>query len=87
MMAEYGGMLAASLFGAAVFFGGGLGIGGPAGVVLMIVIAAVIAVAMIWVKWTFPRMRSDQLMALAWKVLTPLALVQLLIVGAVAPWL
>jgi len=87
MMAEYGGLLAASLFGAAVFFGGGFGVGGPLGVVLMIVIAAIIAIAMQWAKWTFPRMRSDQLMGLAWKVLTPLALVQLLIVGVVAPWL
>jgi NADH-quinone oxidoreductase subunit H len=42
---------------------------------------------MIWVKWTFPRMRSDQLMDLAWKVLTPMALVQLLVVGAVIAWL
>ena len=57
------------------------------GVILMIVIAVVIAVSMIWAKWTFPRMRADQLMGLAWKVLTPLALVQLLIVGVVAPWL
>jgi len=87
MMSEYGGMVAASFFGAAIFFGGGLGFGGVAGVVLMIAIAVVLAVAMIWAKWTFPRMRADQLMSLAWKVLTPLALVQLLIVGVVAPWL
>ena len=87
MMAEYGGLLAASLFGAAMFFGGGLGIGGWLGVVLMIVIAVVIAVTMIWAKWTFPRMRSDQLMSVAWKVLTPLALLQLVLVGVVAPWL
>jgi len=80
-------MVAASFFGAAIFFGGGLGFGGVAGVVLMIAIAVVLAVAMIWAKWTFPRMRADQLMSLAWKVLTPLALVQLLIVGVVAPWL
>jgi len=87
MMAEYGGVLAASLFGAAMFFGGGLGIGGWLGVVIMIGIAAVIATTMIWVKWTFPRMRADQLMSLAWKVLTPLALLQLVLVGVVAPWL
>jgi len=87
MMSEYGGMVAAAFFGAAIFFGGGLGFGGVAGVVLMIAIAVVLAVAMIWAKWTFPRMRADQLMSLAWKVLTPLALVQLLIVGVVAPWL
>ena len=87
MMSEYGGILAASLFGAALFFGGGFGIDGWAGVALMLLTAVVIAVAMIWTKWTFPRMRADQLMALAWKVLTPIALVQLLVVGVVAPWL
>lgn len=87
MMSEYGGVVAASLFGAAVFFGAGFGFSGWVGIVLMVATAALIAVAMIWVKWTFPRMRADQLMSLAWKVLTPLALVQLLLVGAVAPWL
>ena len=87
MMAEYGGIVAASLFGAALFFGGGLGLPGVFGAVAFIAIAALIAVAMIWVKWTFPRMRSDQLMNLAWKVLTPMALVQLLVAGVVAAWL
>lgn len=87
MMAEYGGMVAASLFGAALFFGGGLGIPGPVGAVVFVAIAALIATAMIWVKWTFPRMRPDQLMGFAWKVLTPMALAQLVVVGVVIPWL
>ena len=89
MMAEYGGIVAASLFGTAVFFGGGLGVRGVLGAVLYAAIAASIALAMIWVKWTFPRMRPDQLMSLAWKVLTPMALAQLLLAGivtAVIPW-
>jgi NADH-quinone oxidoreductase subunit H len=89
MMAEYGGMVAASLFGTAVFFGGGLGASGPLGAVIYAFIAASIAFAMLWVKWTYPRMRPDQLMTLAWKVLTPMALVQLAIAGvltAVIPW-
>jgi len=87
MMAEYGGIVAASLFGAALFFGGGLGLPGVFGALAFMAIAGFIAVAMIWVKWTFPRMRSDQLMNLAWKVLTPMALVQLLIAGVVTAWL
>ncbi len=87
MMAEYGGVVAASLFGAAVFFGGGLGLSGVPGAIVFVVIAVLLAVGMIWAKWTFPRMRPDQLMTFAWKVLTPMALVQLLVVGAVLPWL
>lgn len=87
MMAEYGGMVAAALFGAAFFFGGYLHLPGVWGVLLFVVLATAIAVAMIWVKWTFPRMRPDQLMTTAWKVLTPMALVQLAIVGVVIPWL
>lgn len=86
MMAEYGGVVVASLFGAALFFGGGFGLPGIVGGVLFAAIAACIAVSMLWVKWTFPRMRPDQLMSLAWKVLTPMALVQLVLVGLVIPW-
>lgn len=84
MMAEYGGIVAASLFGAAVFFGGGLGLPEPFGAIVFVVIAFAQATAMIWIKWTLPRMRPDQLMTLAWKVLTPMALAQLLIAGAIA---
>lgn len=83
MMAEYGGIVSTSLFGASMFFGGGLGLRGPLGALLFVVIAAAIAVLIMWVKWTFPRMRPDQLMTFAWKVLTPMALVQLAIAAIV----
>ncbi|NIO71516.1 MAG: NADH-quinone oxidoreductase subunit NuoH [Anaerolineae bacterium] len=36
-----------------------------------------------WVRGTFPRIRIDHLLALAWKFLVPLALVNLMIVGLV----
>ncbi len=87
MMSEYGGMVVAALFAAAFFFGGYLGLPGILGPIALILKATLLVVLMIWIKWTFPRMRPDQLMSLAWKVLTPMALVQLVIVGAVIPWL
>ncbi len=36
-----------------------------------------------WIRWTIPRFRFDQLMHLGWKVLIPVAMVNLLITGIV----
>jgi NADH-quinone oxidoreductase subunit H len=41
-----------------------------------------VALAMIWIRGTLPRLRYDQLMALGWKVLIPLTLANILVTGA-----
>ncbi|MGH7731976.1 MAG: NADH-quinone oxidoreductase subunit NuoH [Candidatus Eiseniibacteriota bacterium] len=40
----------------------------------------------IWVRWTYPRLRYDQLMSLGWKVLLPLALANILLTSVLVWW-
>ncbi len=42
-----------------------------------------VAVVMIWIRGTLPRLRYDQLMALGWKVLIPAALINIVLTGAI----
>ncbi len=66
---------------AVLFLGGWRGPVLPPPVWLLVKIIFV-ALIMIWVRGTLPRLRYDQLMALGWKVLIPAALLNIMITGA-----
>ncbi|MFA5182171.1 MAG: NADH-quinone oxidoreductase subunit NuoH [Syntrophales bacterium] len=77
-MAEYAHLLLASCLVTLLFLGGWNGPVLPAllwfGIKLLLVFFV-----FIWVRATFPRVRYDQLMMFSWKVLTPLAFLNLLV--------
>ena len=41
-----------------------------------------VAFVMFWARFTYPRFREDQLQSLAWKVLIPVGLLNLVVTGA-----
>jgi NADH-quinone oxidoreductase subunit H len=77
-LVEYSEALALAAVMTTLFLGGWKGPLLPAVLWFTIKVVAVFAV-MIWVRGTFPRVRIDQLMALAWKFLLPLAVINLLV--------
>ncbi len=77
-LAEYGEALAMSTIIATLFLGGWRGPILPPWLWLVLKVIIVFFV-MVWTRTTFPRVRIDQLMALAWKFLLPLAIINLLI--------
>jgi len=97
-IAEYSNMVTASALMATLFFGGWDipftswdSTGDPSVVKTLATLAVfglktfVFLFTYIWVRWTLPRFRYDQLMALGWKVLLPLALLYIMLL-AVAIW-
>jgi len=92
MLAEYADMLLVALVGAALFLGGWsspfgnfLGLGllnqGAWGVFWLAAKGLFLVFTHMWLRWTLPRLRVDQLMHLSWKVLTPFSFACLLGVG------
>ncbi|UCE56279.1 MAG: NADH-quinone oxidoreductase subunit NuoH [Desulfobacterales bacterium] len=81
-LGEYVHMQVLGAFVAVFFLGGWRGPLLPAPVWLFIKIILV-ALIMIWIRGTLPRLRYDQLMAVGWKVLIPAALLNIMVTGAI----
>jgi NADH-quinone oxidoreductase subunit H len=83
-MAEYMEVLVISGIAATCFFGGWHGPGpealAPLWMLLKIMVGAVL---FIWVRATLPRLRYDQLMSFGWKILLPLATLNVLVTAIV----
>jgi len=82
--AEYLNLIVISAITATVFLGGWLlpfGLDPPAWVDPIVVLAkmGLIVAFFIWIRATLPRLRYDQLMALGWKILLPLATLNVLV--------
>jgi NADH-quinone oxidoreductase subunit H len=52
------------------------------GIIWFFVKTSFMVFLMIWVRFTFPRLREDQLQQFAWKFLIPVSLVNILAAGA-----
>ncbi|MEN9369880.1 MAG: NADH-quinone oxidoreductase subunit NuoH [Bacteroidota bacterium] len=92
LFAEYINMFVSSAIMASLYFGGynypGMHLISNPNVAALIGVAAFFTKILlfifffIWVRWTVPRFRYDQLMKLGWKVLIPLAIINIALTGA-----
>lgn len=94
-LAEYAMMFLVAMFGVTLFLGawntplpniGSLKLADYTtgmfwGIFWVLIKSLLVVAAQMWIRWTLPRLRVDQLMSLCWKVLTPLAFACLVISG------
>jgi NADH-quinone oxidoreductase subunit H len=96
LFAEYANMFISSTILAIVFLGGyhfpgmawvnenwGINIGALLGFLTLFAKICFFIFFYMWVRWTIPRFRYDQLMHLGWKILIPLAVINIIITGIV----
>ena len=79
-LGEYVNMLVLSGLLTVLFLGGWHGVLFP-GVVWFVLKVMLVVFVLMWMRWTFPRFRMDQLMGFGWKVLIPLSLLNILLTG------
>lgn len=83
---EYTYVFIHSCVATALFLGGWQGPFLP-GIAWFLLKTYFVVFVIMWVRWTFPRLRSDQLITLAWKVLIPLALFNIICTALVLYWI
>ena len=81
-LAEYTNMVIAAAMFTVLFLGGWHGPLFP-GMIWFLIKTYFLIFVVMWARWTYPRIRFDQLMNFAWKVLIPFSLVNLLITAIV----
>ncbi len=81
-LAEYTNMFIVSAVATILFLGGWQGPILPPVVWFLLKVYAMIFL-MMWFRWTFPRLRFDQLITFAWKILIPLSLANLILTALV----
>jgi NADH-quinone oxidoreductase subunit H len=87
MLAEYASMFVVACVATTMFLGGWTGIlpqqfiPGP---IWFIVKALFLVVCQMWLRWSLPRLRVDQLMHMCWKVMLPISLFLVLGTGFLA---
>jgi NADH-quinone oxidoreductase subunit H len=86
-MAEYIKMIAVSMIGASLFLGGYWGPGVTTypwlGPIYLFIKVVILIFVFVWIRATLPRIRYDRLMALGWKVLFPLGILNTLVTAGV----
>ena len=81
-LAEYTNMFIVSAIAVTFFLGGYQGPILP-GIVWFFLKTYVLVFVLLWFRWTFPRVRFDQLLNLSWKILIPVSFLNLLVTGGI----
>jgi NADH-quinone oxidoreductase subunit H len=86
-LAEYAHIIGTSFLGALLFLGGWLG-PGPAwlGPIWFLLKAMFVFLVVTWVRWSFVRIRVDQILAISWKLLLPVTLFLLMATAFIVAW-
>jgi len=97
LFSEYINMIMSSAVMACLFFGGydipfldesklAVNTAAIIGVLALLTKIVIFIFVFMWIRWTVPRFRYDQLMNVGWKKLIPLALFNMLLTGAIILW-